>query len=206
MVALLTPIIKAFITDNAFLATNEGMQVFGGHGYIAEWGMEQFVRDARINMIYEGTNTIQSLDLLGRKVLGDMGSKLKRFGKLVEQFVEAEGGRKDMAEFIDPLVDIGEKVKKLTMELGMKAMTNKNEVGAAAVPYLRVVGHFVYAFLFAKMAKISLDKKDSGDDFYKAKLATARFYFAKLLPETAYQIRVARSGSESLMALDAELF
>ena len=206
MVALLTPIIKAFITDNAFLATNEGMQVFGGHGYIAEWGMEQFVRDARINMIYEGTNTIQSLDLLGRKVLGDMGSKLKRFGKLVEQFVEAEGGRKDMAEFIDPLVDIGEKVKKLTMELGMKAMANKNEVGAAAVPYLRVVGHFVYAFLFAKMAKISLDKKDSGDDFYKAKLATARFYFAKLLPETAYQIRVARSGSESLMALDAELF
>ena len=98
MVALLTPIVKAFITDNAFIATNEGMQVFGGHGYIAEWGMEQFVRDARINMIYEGTNTIQSLDLLGRKVLGDMGSKLKKFGKLVEQFVDVEGGRKDMAE------------------------------------------------------------------------------------------------------------
>jgi alkylation response protein AidB-like acyl-CoA dehydrogenase len=206
MVALLTPIVKAFITDNAFIATNEGMQVFGGHGYIAEWGMEQFVRDARINMIYEGTNTIQSLDLLGRKVLGDMGSKLKKFGKLVEQFVDAEGGRKDMTEFIDPLVDIGEKVKKLTMELGLKAMSNKNEVGAAAVPYLRVVGHFVYAFLFAKMAKIALDKKDSGDDFYKAKLATARFYFAKLLPETAYQIRAARSGSESLMALEADLF
>lgn len=206
MVALLTPIVKAFITDNAFIATNEGMQVFGGHGYIAEWGMEQFVRDARINMIYEGTNTIQSLDLLGRKVLGDMGSKLKKFGKLVEQFVDAEGGRKDMAEFIDPLVDIGEKVKKLTMELGLKAMSNKNEVGAAAVPYLRVVGHFVYAFLFAKMAKIALDKKDSGDDFYKAKLATSRFYFAKLLPETAYQIRAARSGAESLMALEADLF
>jgi len=206
MVALLTPIVKAFITDNAFIATNEGMQIFGGHGYIAEWGMEQFVRDARINMIYEGTNTIQSLDLLGRKVLGDMGAKLKKFGKLVEQFVEVEGGRKDMAEFIDPLVDVGEKVKKLTLELGMKAMTNKNEVGAAAVPYLRVVGHFVYAFLFAKMAKIALDKKNSGDDFYKAKLATARFYFAKLLPETAYQIRVARAGSESLMALEADLF
>lgn len=206
MVALLTPIVKAFITDNAFIATNEGMQVFGGHGYIAEWGMEQFVRDARINMIYEGTNTIQSLDLLGRKVLGDMGSKLKKFGKLVEQFVDEEGGQRDMSEFIDPLVDIGEKVKKLTLELGMKSMTNKNEVGAAAVPYLRVVGHFVYAFLFAKMAKIALDKKDSGDDFYKAKLATARFYFAKLLPETAYQIRVARAGSESLMALEADLF
>ncbi len=206
MIALLTPIVKAFITDNAFIATNEGMQVFGGHGYIAEWGMEQFVRDARINMIYEGTNTIQSLDLLGRKVLGDMGAKLKKFGKLVEHFVETNGSRKDMAEFIDPLVDIGEKVKKLTMELGLKAMSNKNEVGAAAVPYLRVVGHFVYAFLFAQMAKVALDKKDSGDDFYKAKLATSRFYFAKLLPETAYQIRAARAGSESLMALEADLF
>ena len=162
--------------------------------------------DARINMIYEGTNTIQSLDLLGRKVLGDMGAKLKKFGKLVEHFVETNGSRKDMAEFIDPLVDIGEKVKKLTMELGLKAMSNKNEVGAAAVPYLRVVGHFVYAFLFAQMAKVALDKKDSGDDFYKAKLATSRFYFAKLLPETAYQIRAARAGSESLMALEADLF
>jgi hypothetical protein len=206
MVALLTPIVKAFITDNAFIATNEGLQVFGGHGYIAEWGMEQFVRDARINMIYEGTNTIQSLDLLGRKVLGDMGSKLKKFGKLVEQFIEAEGGRKDMAEFIDPLVDIGEKVKKLTKEIGMKALLNKDEVGAAAVPYLRVVGQFIYAYMFARMAKIALDKKNSNDNFYKAKLATARFYFAKLLPETAYQIRAARSGAASLMNLDADLF
>ena len=83
MVSLLTPIVKAFLTDNAFTATNEGLQVFGGHGYIAEWGMEQYVRDARINMIYEGTNTIQALDLLGRKVLGDMGQKLKKFGKII---------------------------------------------------------------------------------------------------------------------------
>ena len=206
MVTLLTPIIKAFLTDNAFTATNEGLQVFGGHGYIAEWGMEQYVRDARINMIYEGTNTIQSLDLLGRKVLGDMGAKLRKFGKLVETFIEEEGVRKEMQEFIDPLADIATKVEKLTKEIGMKAMMNHEEVGAAAVPYLRTVGHLVYAYLFARMAKIAFANKSSSDPFYQAKLATARFYFDKLLPETATLIRQARAGSKSLMAMPAELF
>ena len=206
MVSLLTPIVKAFLTDNAFIATNEGLQVFGGHGYIAEWGMEQFVRDARINMIYEGTNTIQSLDLLGRKVLGDMGKKLTKFGKMIEQFIEDEGVRKNMQEFIDPLADIASKVEKLTKEIGMKAMLDTEEVGAAAVPYLRVVGHLIYAYLFARMAKIALDKEASGDPFYTAKLATARFYFAKLLPETATLIRQARAGSKPLMTMPVELF
>ena len=206
MVALLTPIIKAFLTDNAFEATNEGMQVFGGHGYIAEWGMEQYVRDARINMIYEGTNTIQSLDLLGRKVLGDMGKKLTKFGKIIEKFIEDEGVRKEMREFIDPLSDIAVKVEKLTKEIGMKAMMNHEEVGAAAVPYLRVVGHLIYSYLFARMAKIALANKSSNDPFYQAKLATARFYFDKLLPETAMLIRQARAGSKSLMAMPADFF
>ena len=206
LVTLLTPIIKAFLTDNAFTATNEGLQVFGGHGYIAEWGMEQYVRDARINMIYEGTNTIQSLDLLGRKVLGDMGAKLRKFGKIVEVFIEEEGVRKEMKEFIDPLADIAVKVEKLTKEIGIKSIMNREEVGAAAVPYLRTVGHLVYAYLFARMAKIALANKSNGDPFYEAKLATARFYFAKLLPETAALIRQARAGSSSLMAMPADLF
>jgi hypothetical protein len=140
-VALLTPIVKAFLTDNGWIATSHCMQVFGGHGYIHEWGMEQFVRDARINMIYEGTNTIQSLDLLGRKVLGDNGKKLKKFGKLIAAFVEEEGVREAMQEFVNPLADLGDKVTKLTTELGMKAFGNADEVGAAAVDYLRVVGH-----------------------------------------------------------------
>ncbi|CAG9174847.1 acyl-CoA dehydrogenase C-terminal domain-containing protein [Cupriavidus respiraculi] len=206
LVALLTPVIKAFLTDNAFIATNEGMQVFGGHGYIAEWGMEQYVRDARINMIYEGTNTIQALDLLGRKILGDMGAKMKGFGKIVQEFVEAEGTNEAMQEFVNPLADLGDKVQKLTMEIGMKAMGNPDEVGAAAVPYLRVVGHLVFAYFWARMGKIALEKQAGGDKFYTAKLATARFYFAKLLPETAAQIRMARAGSSTLMALDADLF
>jgi len=205
-VALLTPVIKAFITDNAWIATSECLQVYGGHGYIAEWGMEQYVRDSRINMIYEGTNTIQSLDLLGRKILMDNGAKLRKFGEQIKAFVEENGTDEAMSEFITPLGDIGDKVTKLTMEIGMKAFQNQDEVGAAAVPYLRVVGHLVYAYFFAQMAKIALAKQDSGDNFYKAKLATARFYFARLLPETAMLIRQARSGAANLTTLDADLF
>jgi len=205
-VALLTPIIKAFLTDNGWIATSHCMQVFGGHGYIKEWGMEQYVRDARINMIYEGTNTIQSLDLLGRKVLGDNGAKLKKFGKLIADFVEEEGVDEAMQEFINPLGDLGDKVTKLTTELGMKGFGNADEVGAAAVDYLRVVGHLVFAYFFARMAKIALAKKDSGDPFYTAKLATARFYFAKLLPETAGLIRTARAGVKPLFEMDEALF
>ena len=206
LVALLTPIVKAFFTDNAWISTSQCLQVFGGHGYIREWGMEQFVRDSRINMIYEGTNTIQSLDLLGRKVLADNGAKLKKFGKLIAAFVEDEGTNEDLQEFVNPLAELGEKVTKLTTEIGMKAFKNPDEVGAAAVDYLRVCGHLVFAYLWAKMAKVALEKEASGDPFYTAKLATARFYFAKLLPETAGLIRSARTGAEPLMALDAALF
>ena len=206
LVALLTPVIKAFFTDNGWIATSHCLQVYGGHGYIREWGMEQFVRDSRINMIYEGTNTIQSLDLLGRKVLGDNGKKLKKFGRLVQDFVEEQGVREEMQEFVNPLADLGDKVTKLTMELGMKAMGNADEVGGAAVDYLRIVGHLMFAYFWARMARVALDKAGSGDPFYAAKLATARFYFARLLPETAGLIRSARSGVAPLMAMDEAMF
>jgi alkylation response protein AidB-like acyl-CoA dehydrogenase len=206
LVALVTPIVKAFLTDNAWISTSACLQVFGGHGYIRESGMEQFVRDSRINMIYEGTNTIQALDLLGPKVLGDSGAKLKKFGKIVAQFVEDEGTDEAMQEFANPLADLGDKVTKLTTEIGMKALQNADEVGAAAVDYLRVCGHLVFAYFWARMAKVALGKADSGDPFYKAKLATARFYFAKLLPETAGLIRTARSGVKPMMEMDEALF
>ena len=206
LVALVTPIVKAFFTDNAWIATSHCMQVFGGHGYIREWGMEQFVRDARINMIYEGTNTVQSLDLLGRKVLGDNGKKLKKFAAIVTAFIEDEGTNEALQEFVNPLADLGDKLTKLTTEIGMKAMGNADEVGAAAVDYLRVCGHLVFAYFWARMAKVALAKKDSGDPFYTAKLATARFYYAKLLPETASLIRSCRAGLAPLMAMDEALF
>jgi hypothetical protein len=206
LLQLMTPVVKAFLSDNAFDGVSQCLQVFGGHGYIHEWGMEQLLRDARINMIYEGTNSIQSLDLLGRKVLMDGGAKLRRFGKLVQDFVAQHGTSAEMSEFVTPLADLGDKVQKLTMEIGMKAMSNPDEAGAAAVSYLRVIGHLVFAYFWARMARVALDHAGDKDPFYRAKLATARFYFQRLLPETAYHIRAARSGAGNLMQLEAELF
>jgi hypothetical protein len=179
------------------------MQVFGGHGFIKEWGMEQFVRDNRINMIYEGTNTIQSLDLLGRKVLGNNGATLKKFGKLIAKLVEEEGVNEKMAEFINPAM-LGDQMTKFTTEIGFKGMQNPDEVGAAAVDYLRVAGHLVFGYLFARMAQVALREIAAGNtDPSTAKLQTARFYFAKLFPETATLMRTARAGSKVLMDTDA---
>ena len=210
--ALLTPIIKAFITDNGFDAAVQCQQVYGGHGFIKEWGMEQFVRDARINMIYEGTNTIQSLDLLGRKVLGNNGATLKKFGAQVEAFIRAEMGNEAMGEFIRPLADLGQKITQLTGEIGMKAMQNADEVGAAAVDYLRVVGHMVYGYFWARMAKVALEniakaeeEAQRPDPFYVGKVQTARFYFTRLMPETSALMRRIRAGSEVLLETDAAL-
>ncbi|MEN2429484.1 acyl-CoA dehydrogenase C-terminal domain-containing protein [Comamonas sp. F1-6] len=207
LVALLTPIVKAFITDNGWTATTLSQQVFGGHGFIKEWGMEQFVRDARINMIYEGTNGIQALDLLGRKILGNQGATLKKFGKLIAQLVEEEGVNEKMSEFITPIAMLGEQMTKFTTEVGFKGMQNPDEVGAAAVDYLRVAGHLVFGYLFARMAQVALREIAAGnaDPFYQGKLQTARFYFAKLFPETATLMRTARAGSQSLMDSDAAL-
>ncbi|MBW8316745.1 MAG: acyl-CoA dehydrogenase C-terminal domain-containing protein, partial [Hydrogenophaga sp.] len=207
MLSLLTPITKAFLTDNGYNAATQCQQVFGGHGYIKEWGMEQFVRDARINMIYEGTNTIQSLDLLGRKVLGNNGATLKKFGKLVGALVMEEGVNEKMAEFINPLAVLGEQITRFTMELGFKGLQNADEVGAAAVDYLRVAGHLVFGYFWARMAQVALREIAAGntDPFYVAKLQTARFYFAKLFPETATLMRTARAGSKVLMDTEAAL-
>jgi hypothetical protein len=207
LVALLTPIVKAFLTDNGHISTNACMQVFGGHGYIKEWGMEQFVRDNRINMIYEGTNTIQALDLLGRKVLGNNGATLKKLGKLVAQLVEEEGVNEKMAEFINPVAYLGDQVTKFTTELGFKGFQNADEVGGAAVDYLRVLGHLVFGYFWARMAQASLKQIEAGnaDPFYQAKLQTARFYFARLFPETATLMRTARSGVKNLLDTDLAL-
>jgi hypothetical protein len=207
LLAMLTPIVKAFITDNGWSATSGCLQVFGGHGYVKEWGMEQYVRDARINMIYEGTNTIQSLDLLGRKILGNNGATLRKFGKLIAQLVDEEGVNEKMSEFITPIAVLGDQMTKFTTEFGFKGIQNPDEVGAAAVDYLRVAGHLVFGYFWARMAQVALREIAAGnpDSFYLAKLQTARFYFAKLFPETATLMRTARTGSKVLMDTDAAL-
>ena len=207
VLAMLTPIAKAFVTDNGWIATSACLQVFGGHGYIREWGMEQFVRDARINMIYEGTNTIQALDLLGRKVLRNQGETMKKFGRLIVDLVKEEGVNEKMSPFITPLATLGEQMTKFTTEIGFKGFRNADEVGAAAVDYLRVAGHLVMAYFWARMAQTALRQIAAGSDdpFYRAKLETARFYFAKLFPETASLMQTARSGAGALMDTEAAL-
>ena len=208
-VALLTPILKAFLTDKGFEVTVLCQQVFGGHGYIHETGMEQFVRDARINMIYEGTNGIQALDLLGRKVLGDQGAALKALGKLVQGLVEEEGVNERMADFINPLAQLAGQMTGITTELGLKALQNPDEVGAAATDYLCVMGHLVMGYWWARMAQTALRALAEGDvadkTFYEGKLQTARFYFARLFPEAGLRVRTMRTGSKLLMNTDAAL-
>ena len=199
-VALLTPIVKAFITDNAWTATSGCMQVFGGHGYIKEWGMEQYVRDSRINMIYEGTNTIQSLDLLGRKVLGDQGVALKKFGKLIEALIREEGVNENMAEFINPLAYLAEQMTKFTTEVGFKAFQNPDTVGAAAVDYLYFSGYVALAYWWSRAVEAA--DRSGNAELAATKRALARFYFRKILPRTLTHAAAIKSGAASVMELD----
>jgi hypothetical protein len=195
-------VVKAFITDNAFATTNHCVEVLGGHGYITEWGLEQFVRDARIDTIYEGTNGVQAMDLLGRKVLADGGARLRRFGGRVQDFLAQARGDAAMAEFVGPLGALLRDVAAVAGEVGVRAQADPDEVGAAATPFLRLVGHLAYAWLWARMAQLALAKPD--DAFHQGKLATARFYYARLLPETAMLLAQVRSGPDSLMAMAPE--
>ncbi|WP_295819654.1 acyl-CoA dehydrogenase C-terminal domain-containing protein [uncultured Deinococcus sp.] len=211
LVALLTPIAKAFMTDNGFNVAVQSQQVFGGHGYIQEWGMEQFVRDARIGQIYEGTNGIQALDLLGRKVLMDGGKKLQKLAATLQEFVEEHEGDEHIGEYVTQLGKAAQQLGSLTMVIGQKAMAEggADEVNAAAVDYLRFFGHVVYGYLWARMAKIAQDNIDAGNDrdgFYLAKVQTAKFYFAKLFPETKALAATIKAGNETLAVDDRAVF
>ncbi|MCE8027930.1 acyl-CoA dehydrogenase [Halomonas daqingensis] len=209
LLSLLTPIVKAFLTEVGFEATNEGVQVFGGHGFIQEWGMEQLVRDSRITRLYEGTTGIQALDLLGRKVLMSQGESLKVFTKEIHKFCKAEEGNAEMAEFVTPLAKLNAEWGELTMGIGMKAMNDREEVGAASVDYLMYSGYVTLAYLFARAAKQAQQAMAGGSDeaaFYQAKVKTARFYFQRLLPRTRAHAQCIQAGAEPLMALSAEEF
>jgi alkylation response protein AidB-like acyl-CoA dehydrogenase len=208
LMALLTPIAKAFITETGFESANLGLQVYGGHGFIREWGMEQIVRDARIAMLYEGTTGIQALDLIGRKVLGSGGKLLLGFTKLIHKFCEehAENGAR---EFVDPLAHYNQEWGELTMKIGEAAMENPDEAGAAAVDYLMYSGYVTLAYFWAQMAVVALDKLKEGTDektFYEAKVLTARFYFERLLPRTLMHKESMLSGSDNLMEMEEALF
>ncbi|SEK88672.1 acyl-CoA dehydrogenase C-terminal domain-containing protein [Halomonas daqiaonensis] len=209
LLGLLTPIVKAFLTEVGFEATNEGVQVFGGHGFIQEWGMEQLVRDARITRLYEGTTGIQALDLLGRKVLMSQGESLKVFTREIHKFCQAEEGNGELAEFVRPLAKLNQEWGELTMAIGMKAMNDREEVGAASVDYLMYAGYVTLAYLFAraaKQARVALAGSSDEAAFYLAKLDTARFFYQRLLPRTRAHRAAIETGAKPLMAISAEDF
>jgi alkylation response protein AidB-like acyl-CoA dehydrogenase len=207
--ALLTPIAKGFLTEAGVESAYHGMQVFGGHGYIAEWGMEQNARDARISTLYEGTTGIQALDLLGRKVLGSQGQALMSFTKVVHKFCQQNEGNAAIKDLVQPLNQLNKEWGELTMQIGMKAMQNPDEAGAAAVDYLMYSGYAALAYFWAASAKVAADKLAAGtseEGFYQAKLQTARFYYQRLLPRTRSHLAAIEAGAGSLTEMDEANF
>ncbi|MEP4891965.1 MAG: acyl-CoA dehydrogenase C-terminal domain-containing protein [Aliiglaciecola sp.] len=209
LLALLTPICKGFMTELGCEAAHHGVQVFGGHGYIKEWGMEQNQRDSRISTLYEGTTGIQALDLIGRKVLGSKGALLTNFSDIILAFCKSQESNPQMAEFIEPLKQSTIDWLNLANKIGKSATTDADELGAASVDFLMFSGYTILAYFWARMASVSLHKLESTTDdrdFYNSKINTARFYFQRILPRTATLKLTIQSGAQNLMAMDSEHF
>mgnify|MGYP000668582440 CR=1 FL=1 len=205
LVALLTPVAKAFLTDMSYENCGLGQMVFGGHGYVREWGQEQLVRDVRIAQIYEGTNGIQSLDLLGRKVVATKGQLFNEYEKEIKQFINEHSANHELSIFIKPLQAALEKLTQLTETLLTHSKEDKNAVGASATDYLAVFGYVSYTYMWAMMVEKSLAKTEQ-DDFYQAKLYVGQFFIQKILPKMDCHIQAIQSGSEPIMAMPADLF
>jgi acyl-CoA dehydrogenase len=205
---LMTPVLKGMLTDTGFANTVSAQQVFGGHGYIAEQGMEQFVRDARIAMIYEGANGIQALDLVGRKLPRDGGRAAMAFFGEVAAFAKEHGGDEAMKPFIAPLSTALGHLQQATGWLMQNALAKPDNAGAAATDYMKLFGLVALGFMWAKMVKVAQDKITAGDatPYLSTKLVTGRFFVEKLLPETAVHLARIQSGSATVMELAAEAF
>ena len=210
LVALMTPILKAYQTDMGFEVSSLAMQVHGGHGYIWEYGVEQYARDARIAMIYEGTNGIQALDLVGRKMGAHMGRYLRRFFHPVSEFIEANQSNADLQEFIFPLAKAFAKLQQATAMTAQRGLKDPIEAGAASTDYLRQFALVAMGYMWIQMVKVAQEKlKDGGDQdksFYEAKVKTARFFFTRMLPEADWHFKAIMAGAEPLMELDEAQF
>ncbi len=207
LVALLTPVIKAYFTDHGFEACNLCQQVLGGHGYIREWGMEQLVRDARIAQIYEGANGIHALDLVGRKLPMHGGRPMKRYLARLAAFLAAHRDDPEMAEFVAPLESAYADLAEATRWVREAVARDPEETGATSYDFLRLMGLTALGHMWARSARVALDRaKGDNRGFYEAKLATARFYMTRLLPATASLKRTLSAGAGALMAMDAEAF
>lgn len=200
-IQLMTPIIKAYFTDMGTEVANLAMQVHGGYGYIAEYGVEQYARDARIAQIYEGTNGIQAMDLIGRKLPYNTGRYLRAFFHPAMAFVEEHRNTEAMAEFTKPLYTHLKYLQQASLWLGQRGMINPNDAAAGAVEYLRMFALVVFAYIWAKQAAIALTKLEQGGDkdFYEAKITTARFYMQKILPQAVGLLASITNGGDSVM-------
>ena len=205
----MTPICKAYFTDMGFEVTNLGMQIYGGHGYIHDYGMEQFARDARITQIYEGANGIQALDLVGRKLPAHMGRSLRRFFHPVGEFLAAHAEDVALAEFTGPLAKAFGKLQQATVTVAAKGMANPDEAGAASSDYLRLFALVAMGYMWARMAKVAtraLAASSDRKEFYEARLHTARFFMTRLLPEAEMRFRQVMAGAKPLMDVPVAAF
>ena len=209
LLGLLTPVIKGYLTDKGFEAAVNAQQIYGGHGYIREWGMEQFVRDARIAQIYEGTNGIQALDLVGRKLGANGGRAVQAFFKLVGEEAAAGKGDEQLAAIANALERANNDLQAATLWLMQNGLSNPNHAGAAAYPYMTLMGIVSLGLMWLRMAKASAARLAEGTDnadFHRNKLATARFFADRVMPETNALRRKIEAGADSIMALPAEAF
>jgi alkylation response protein AidB-like acyl-CoA dehydrogenase len=211
LVSLLTPVIKGFLTDVGYDMTVKAQQVYGGHGYIEEWGMSQFTRDARIAMIYEGANGVQALDLVGRKLAQDGGKHVMAFFDMVKTFIKDNFGQDEAfdKDFIEPLKAASKDLQAAGMYFMQTGMTNPNNALYGSNDFMHMFGHVCLGLMWARMGKVSVDTLAAGTDdptFYETKLATGRFYMARQLPATALHLTRIQSGGDTVMALDATNF
>lgn len=206
-VSLLTPVVKAVLTDLGSEVANLGVQVYGGHGYVREHGMEQYVRDARICQIYEGTNGVQAMDLVGRKMPAHMGRSLRSFFHPVAQYIETNADNERLKPFVDPLAKAFGRLQRATATIARRGLGDPDEAGAVATDYLRLFGLVAFAYLWTRMAEISQAKLDNGDaGFYRAKIDTAHFFMDRLLPQSGALFSGIMAGGRSTMAFQDEAF
>ncbi|WP_138467972.1 acyl-CoA dehydrogenase C-terminal domain-containing protein [Poseidonocella sp. HB161398] len=208
LVSLLTPVIKGFLTDKGFETTVLAQQTLGGSGFTREWGLEQFVRDARITMIYEGTNGVQSLDLVARKLPAKGGKAVMAFFEMVKSFCK-ENDTEEMAAFTGPLKAASKDLQAAGMYFMQEGMKNPNAALSGSYDFMHLFGHVALGLMWARMSKVALEKRAAGEGdpaFWQAKLATARFYMARQLPATALHLSRIRSGAEPVMELAEEAF
>lgn len=204
--ALMTPVVKAFLTDRALRACNDGLQLHGGSGFTQEWGMEQFVRDVRISLIYEGTNGIQALDLVGRKLASNGGRAIFSFFAEVDDFIGSNDENTALQPYLEALGSAKAKLQDGTTWLMQNGMADFNNAGAASTDYLQLFGLTALSYMWAQMAKVSLEKKDSGDPFYDSKLKTAQYFIERVLPEADAHLAKLKTGAGAMMALDQDQF